>query len=75
METREDGLMVIKRPDGTRIVDHNDGTRITTYFSGNVMEKDNETGEDVLKLAPKVKCVKVNKTTQPDAFLRIMHTS
>ena len=33
MHTRDDRVVIVKRPDGSVIVEHADGTRITTVYS------------------------------------------
>ncbi|XP_065057686.1 sperm-associated antigen 17-like isoform X2 [Rhopilema esculentum] len=59
VETREDGVVTVKRPDNTTIVEHSDGTRITSYFEEFAFGTDNETGEEEVRPHAPMECVKI----------------
>jgi len=59
VETREDGVVIVRRPDGTVIVEHADGTRLTTYFVENSQGQDSETGEEEVRIHDPIQYVKV----------------
>ena len=59
VETREDGVVMVKRPDDTTIVEYSDGTRITSYFEEFAFGTDNETGEEEVRPHAPMECVKV----------------